>query len=71
MINGEKSYLINREPYSAHIKILEEEGFQKVFDAKNKFKSNLTINDLSKRYNSIESDDLTTVGAFIQAILKK
>ncbi len=71
LIKGKRAYLINREPYSTHIKILEEEGFQKVFDTKNKLKSNLTIDKLSKRYKTMESDDLTTAGVFFQAILKR
>ncbi len=71
LIKGKRAYLINREPYSTHIEILEEEGFQKIFDAKNKLKSNLTIDKLSKRYKTMESDDLTTAGVFFQAIIKR
>jgi len=67
LIKGKRAYLLNREPYSTHIKILEEESFQLVFDAKNKFKSNLTREDFAKRFKSMSDDDMTTLGVFFQA----
>jgi len=67
LIKGKRAYLLNREPYSTHVRILEEEAFQMVFDAKNKFKSNLTRDNLAKRYKHITDDDMTTLGVFFQA----
>jgi len=71
LIKGKRAYLLNREPYSTHIKILEEESFKLVFDAKNKFKSNLTRDDFAKRFKSMTEDDMTTLGVFFQATKSK
>ena len=68
LIRGKLPYLLNREPHSSHLTILEEEGFKILCDIKVKSESILTTDDLSKRFKSISDDDLTTSGAFIQAL---
>jgi len=68
MIRGKRPYFLNREPHSTHISILKEEGYKVVCDKKVKSKSNLTQDDLALRFESISDDDLTTSGAFIQAV---
>ncbi len=68
LIRGKRSYLLNREPYSTHLNILEEEGFKILYSKKIKSESAFTIADLATRFKSISEDDLTTSGAFIQAI---
>jgi len=60
--------LINREPHSAHISILKEEGFRIVCDKQRKEKSRISRDELAPKFKSISNDDLTTRGAFIQAI---
>lgn len=69
LIRGKRPYLLNREPHSTHIRIAEEEGFKVVCDKKIKSESSLTTNDLASRFKSISDDDLTTSGAFIQAVM--
>ncbi len=68
LIRGKRAYLINREPHSIHNAILKDEGFRVVCDKKIKSKSSFTIDDLVSRFKSISDDDLTTSGAFIQAV---
>jgi len=68
LIRGKRPYLINREPHSTHIAILEEEGFKIVCDIKYKSKSDLNRDKLASRFKSISDSDLTTSGAFIQAV---
>jgi SAM-dependent methyltransferase len=70
LIRGRRPYLLNREPLSKHIAIMREEGFDVVCLKKVKAKSNLTKNDLSQRFKFISEEDITTSGAFIQAVLK-
>jgi SAM-dependent methyltransferase len=70
LLKGRRPYLLNREPYSRHLSILNEEGFQVVYDRTVKLESNLTREDLASRFKSISDDDLTTSGAFIQAVKK-
>ena len=68
IIRGRQLYLLNREPHSRHITLLKKEGFRIVCDKKVESTSNLKRNALVSRFRSISSEDLTTSGAFIQAI---
>ncbi|MEC4686588.1 MAG: methyltransferase domain-containing protein [Nitrospirota bacterium] len=68
LLRGKRPYLLNREPHSTHVAIMKEEGFRVVCDKKIKSKSRFTIDDLASRFKSISDDDLTTSGAFIQAV---
>lgn len=68
LIKGKRPYLLNREPRSTHIALLKEVGYKIVCDNKIKSKSSLTRDDLASRFKYITDDDLTTSGAFIQAV---
>jgi hypothetical protein len=68
LIRGKRPYLLNREPHSTHTAILSEEGYRVLCDVKFKSESSLTTDDLAPRFQSISNDDLTTGGAFIQAV---
>jgi len=69
LIRGKRPYLLNREPLSTHITILKDEGYRVVYDKKIKSKSSFTLHDLDSRFKSISDEDLTTSGAFIQAVV--
>jgi len=68
LIKGKRPYLLNREPLSTHIKLLYKIGFDIKMILKVKSQSNLTINDLSKKFRYLSKEDLTTSSVFIQAI---
>jgi hypothetical protein len=54
--------------YSTHIRILKEQGYRVVCDCKIRSETNITRDDLAPGFESISDDDLTTSGAFIQAV---
>ena len=68
IIKGARAYLINREPHSAHITMLEKEDFKILCDKKVRSKSKISRKSLTRRFSDISDDDLTTSGAFIQAV---
>lgn len=68
LLRGRRSYLLNREPHSTHIAILGEEGFRVVCDQRIHMDSSLAASDLAPRFASMSDDDLTTSGAFVQAV---
>ena len=70
IIKGRRTYLLNREPHSAHLFYLSEQGFKVVCDITYNSESNLSKEDLAPRFRAITDDDLTTSGAFIQAVKK-
>jgi hypothetical protein len=68
IIKGRRPYLLNREPHSRHIRLLEKHNFRIVCDKTVKSASSLPKETLARRFRSMSDDDLTTSGAFIQAV---
>jgi hypothetical protein len=68
LMRGRRPYLLNREPHSSHIRFLEEQNFSIVCDQTVKSVSRLPKDTLATRFRSMSDDDLTTSGAFIQAV---
>lgn len=66
LLRGRRAFLINREPYSTHLRLLRRAGFAVVFD---EFLHGPVIDrhKLAARFASISDSDLSTSGAFIQA----
>ena len=68
IIKGNRGYLLNREPYSRHITIMKEEGFKIIACKKINTNSDISRDKLAVNFQSLTDGDLTTSGAFIQAI---
>ncbi len=67
LIQGKQVYLLNREPHSTHLRLLRQEGFHLVCDRVQRRESNLSREQLARRFHDIPTDDLTISGALIQA----
>jgi hypothetical protein len=67
IVKGNRPYLINRLPHSAHIESMKQAGFQIVSEIK-KEGTPLARHKLAENFRSLSDDDLLTSGAFIQAI---
>ena len=70
LIKGKRQCLVNREPHSKHITIMKKLGFEIVCDIKIKDFSGIKRKQLADRFKHMDDDDLTTSGAFIQALKK-
>jgi hypothetical protein len=68
LIRGRRSYLLNREPYSTHLRLLAENGFSFVGGQTAKLESHLERPDLAPRFRHLTDQDLTTSSALIQAV---
>lgn len=68
LIRGNRPWSINREPHSAHIKLMEKLGFDIVCDSIIKRDSNIKKSELAKRFRNLSDDDLTTGATNIQAV---
>ena len=66
VIKGNRPYLINRQPHSAHIKSLIQRGFEIVCDIKIQDNAGIKKKELAREFKNISDDDLTTSAAFIQ-----
>lgn len=68
LIRGNRSYLINREPHSTHIRIMQSEHFDVVCEIIFESESRIKINQLASRFKTMSSNDLVISGAFVQAV---
>ena len=69
IVRGRKSYLINREPYSTHIRLLKDNNFNILCVMKSISASSvIKRNDLAPKFRDMPEEDLTISGAFIQAV---
>lgn len=68
LIRGRRPYLLNRQPYSVHRKLLDVQGFKLVNEILVKQPSVYNKSQLAPRFRAMTEDDLTTSGAFIQAV---
>jgi len=60
LIKGKRVYLLNREPYSTHKRLLEQAGFTIVCEAKTLDHSGLAKEQLSSRFRQMSQEDMTT-----------
>jgi Methyltransferase domain len=67
LIVGRRSYLLNRQPHSAHLQTLKRSGFRVLGDDVNRAPSSLRRDQLAPRFRLLSDDDLTACGAFIVA----
>ncbi|MBU0533647.1 MAG: class I SAM-dependent methyltransferase [Candidatus Omnitrophica bacterium] len=71
IMRGKRSYLLNREPHSKHIELIHKAGFEIICDIQYKNKSRIQKKYLKSKFKYLSDDDLTTTGAFIQAVKKR
>lgn len=70
LIKGKRQYLINRQPHSLHIDLLQKSGFKIIYDSKIKNTQGIQRKYLASKFKNISDDDLVTSSAFIQLIKK-
>jgi hypothetical protein len=67
LIKGRRPFLINREPWSTHARLLREAGFDIVLVKKVTMPSDLRRQDLAPRFRDMPDEDLTTSSAYVLA----
>ena len=67
LIRGRRSYLLNREPYSTHLRLLAENGFTVVGSQTTEGAAETARAQLAPRFGHLTDQDLTTALAVIQA----
>jgi SAM-dependent methyltransferase len=68
IIMGNRPHLINRQPYSVHLNLIEQNHFKVVHNIPDYRTDGITRSNLAKKWHGISDDDLTCSGAFIQAV---
>lgn len=67
IIRGRRSYLLNREPCSTHIKYLNGCNFNIVREVRVAEETPIEKNRLARRFRNLTAEDLGTSGLFVQA----
>lgn len=68
LLRGRRPYLLNREPHSTQLAMLRESGLVLVCEKRVRSEPAVPRERLAARYRALSQDDLTTSGAFVQAI---
>lgn len=70
LVRGKRKYLLNREPYSTHINLLNKFGFKIINNIKTKSNLPISRKKLAVRFKNLSDEDLVTEDALIQAVKK-
>ena len=68
IIQGSRPYSLNRQPHSAHVKLLEKNNFRILCDVKTENLAGIRREHLAAEFGDMSSDDLVCSGSFIQAV---
>lgn len=68
LIRGKRPYLLNREPASTHVHLLDRAGLQIVNQIRVQVKNDVPRARLAARFRSLSEEDLTTQAMFVQAV---
>jgi hypothetical protein len=68
LARGKDVWLINRQPYSVHVKLMKSSGFQIVAEQLVTVESTITRSQLAPKFRLIPERDLSTTDAFVQAL---
>lgn len=67
VLRGRRSYLLNREPWSTHHRLLLESGFEIKECEAVRLPTRLRRTQLADRFRQLDDEDLTTAGVFLVA----
>jgi SAM-dependent methyltransferase len=68
LVRGKDVWLINRLPYSMHVKLMKSSGFRIVAEQIVSRESRITRSQLAPKFRLISEQDLSTADAFVQAV---
>jgi SAM-dependent methyltransferase len=68
VLRGGRAYLINRQPHSAYLELLERHGFEVVSDVRRSDACGIGRERLAPRFRAMSDEDLATRSAFIAAV---
>jgi SAM-dependent methyltransferase len=67
LLRGGRPYLINRQPLSAHLDLINRFGFDVQLVREVQKESAISRDDLAERFHHLSDEDLTTVAAYVVA----
>lgn len=67
IIRGKRPFVLNREPYSTHLELIRNQGFQIVCQLEDMSYSGINRSQLCAPWKNLSDDELNCCGLFIQA----
>ena len=67
LIRGRRPYLLNRQPLSTHLSLLDRTGFEVIRALKEHLASAVRREQLAPRFRHLSDEDMTTSSVYIQA----
>jgi hypothetical protein len=67
VLRGKRSFLINREPWSTHLRIMQDCGFEVLYAAQRRNARGVDRARLTKRWRDLSEDDFSCEAVFVQA----
>ncbi len=67
-IRGARPWLLNRVPYSGHIRLMAQQGFRIVAARPAKGEGGIARARLARRFRGLSAEDFATAGAFVQGL---
>ncbi|HEY2418369.1 MAG TPA: hypothetical protein VGH84_10660 [Steroidobacteraceae bacterium] len=68
LLRGKRPYMINRQPYATHLKLLQDAGFDLLCDQHYKLPSRITGSMVARRFSKFSEADLSISETFIVAV---
>jgi len=68
IMRGRRPYMLNRQPHSTHLNLIQSNHFEIAWDDRLPRPSTIRHEDLPPRFKFLSEEDLSTAGAFIQAV---
>lgn len=68
IVRGRRPYLLNRQPRSAHARLLATHGFRVLYEQAATRSTGIARRRLAQRFRDMSDEDLTTAGWFVQAV---
>ena len=70
LVRGNRPYLLNRQPYSEHVKLIRRHGFDIVREMKVTDNTGVARPALALEFSGLTDDDLVTASVSVQAVKK-
>ncbi|MBS4058269.1 MAG: hypothetical protein KGZ82_13195 [Bacteroidales bacterium] len=68
IVRGGRFYAINREPFSTHLRIMNQTGFKIENTELKKLPGKIKINQLAKSFSKLSAEDITVSGMYVIAL---
>jgi hypothetical protein len=68
LLRGQRPYMINRQPYSLHIRLMQKVGFRIIVGERFESPSRIKESMIARPFGAMTNEDLTTSEAFVVAV---